>query len=173
MQAYTWISHWLPFRASDTIYSCFDYDKLPPVDSSTFERYRTVADVLNDPPTLGPNPMFADWCFDVPSMFLCDKNQGVSWCVDKYGRVVIPWSSIIPRIVAPSLAVFLARMALENSIWWSICYNNLDEKTVRDRTADPDDIWSMLEPILTDKQLAYLRPYCDEARIWYKQTFNK
>lgn len=162
----TWASHWLPFRPSYSVYSRFDYCKLPPVDLKEFEHYRTVDDVKENPPILGPSPIFAEWCFDLPGMFLYDPSFDIFWSVDGYGRVVLP-GSVTPVVVAQCLAEFLARMTLENSIWWNIVYNDLDEEAFRDQEADPDCIWDMLKPISTDKQLAYLRPYYLEAKNWH------
>lgn len=153
----TWTSHWLPFRQSHTVYSRFDYSMLPPVDSREFERYKTVDDVKRDPPPMGPNPLFYEWCFDLPGMFMHDISFDIQWSLDKYGRVVIP-GTIVHYTVANSLAEFLARMTIENGIWWSVVDNGLEE-LARDNETDPQHIWDILQPVLSEKQLAYLRPY--------------
>lgn len=161
----TWISHWLPFRPSSSVYSRFDFDSLPPVDPSEFDRYKTAEDVRDDPPHLGPNPIFAEWDFELTGMFMSDRSYDIYWSVDKYGRVVIP-GGMAHTMVARSLAEFLARMSLENSIWWTVVDNGL-EGPARAGGTDPQDLWDMLQNVLSEKQLAYLRPYYDVSKIWY------
>ena len=160
-----WASHWLPFRPSNTVYSYFDYDTLPPVDASAFERYRTPEDVRMDPPLIAPNPLFDEWYFDLPGMFMRDHSFDINWSVDKYGRVVIP-GGMVPHVVAPCMAEFMARMSIENSIWWSVTENGL-RGLATDRGAAPERVWAILQIVLPEKQLAYLRPYYERARIWY------
>lgn len=158
-----WASHWLPFRPTDNVYWRFDYSMLPSVDPGKFVHYKTADDVRANPPPIGPNPLFCEWCFDLPGEFMCDRRFDIHWSVDKHGCVAIPGQVT----VAPSLAVFLARMSLENSIWWSIVDNGLDE-LARDRAADPQHIWDMIQPALSEEQRAYLRPYYERSKNWYR-----
>lgn len=162
--ANTWIWHWLPFRPSNTVYSRFSYDYLPKVDCSEYERYRTAEDVKSNPPAMGPNPLYIEWRFDLPGMFVCDVANDIHWSVDKYGRVVIP-GQLVPHVVARTLPEFLTRASMESSIWWAVVSNDM-EKLARCEGTDPELLWDALLPVLSEGQQAYLRPYYEAAKIW-------
>ena len=158
---HVWVNHGLPFRPaySSTGYVRFMYEYLPTLSMdriSRFSKYQTAEDVKADPPKLGPNPIGAEWRFDLPGMILYDRGCDMCWSVDGSGQVFIPGDFM----VAFTLPEFLARFALENSIWWDLHENDLDHLCdAEGDTAVFDETWASVQRVLSEEQLLYLRSY--------------
>lgn len=158
-----WIGIGLPFRPSGGTYNGFSYEELPPVDSLAAkfafvkkfegEEFEEMEELFIDSPT---SCYFKDGAYH-------DQQGCVVWRVASDGSVVTDgnWT------VAKSVPEFLARITMENSIWFSVtsCSHNSDLYSSMDRLfgngklADPKGLMLYLKSVLDPEQYAYITPY--------------
>ena len=165
MEAACWIMHGIPFRSSPTVYGLHSYQNLPPIDCQRFSSFETAEDIELHMPRLGPNPLGAEWCFEGTGMFLRDRAYGLSWFVAPSGCVRVVDESKIDRqpVVSKSLPEFLARMKMENGIWWTL-FQRGDEHFCEFTPANVAKLWCDLYSDLGEAQLNYLKPYYEAKR---------
>ena len=174
-----WINHGLPFRPSGMAYGIFSKTAggMPPLEDSEIEkfaRFKTARDLADaqeskEMPFLGPNPVGMEWTFDIrgmmiscaPNLFVHDWAYDLSWS-EANGKVFC-----CGMVVAESLPEFLARLRIENDIWWSLAQND-DADLCTARTMEPEAaprFWARLERYMPPRSIAYLRALYESAPL--------
>ena len=160
-----WIYIGIPFRPSAGKYDVFSYGDLPPIDCTNYCGIREFTTDLDD--LIGASPTscyFEDGSYN-------DQQGCVVWTTDAKGNVVTDRGIR----VADSVAEFVARIKMENEIWFAASYNlpppigeayrsmnSFFDDDNGGRVKDPAKLFRQFGEVLAPEQMAYIKSYYEK-----------
>ena len=175
MSQKTWIYIGIPFRPTSGTYSIFDYYELPIVSTEKFAKIQTIDDIkqnLDELDEFIDSPTACYFDFSEPNLFYRDQQGCVSWYHDRATGQVTTENE---QVVADSLAQFLARIYIENMIWFKTSHIQHPDAYHSMGFLSPEELndhvglWKALCLILDHYEITYLQSYYDK----YCQIYPK